>query len=32
VEIAVPEGAKLLLLRVTDAAFNVVTYDLSGEL
>lgn len=32
VEIEVPAGARLLLLRATDAAFNVVTYDLSGEL
>lgn len=26
--VAAPEGAQLLLLRVTDAAFNVVTFDL----
>ena len=31
-EVAVPEGAKLLLLRATDAAFNVITYDLSDRL
>ena len=31
-EVAVPEGAKLLLLRATDAAFNVVTFDLSDRL
>ncbi|HUF78152.1 MAG TPA: hypothetical protein VMR44_04470 [Thermoanaerobaculia bacterium] len=31
-EIEVPEGARLLLLRATDAAFNVQTFDLSGEL
>src|SRR5690606_31136805 len=28
-ELAVPEGARLVLLRVTDAAFNTVTFDLS---
>jgi hypothetical protein len=31
-ELAVPEGAKLLLLRLTDAAFNTVTFDLSDRL
>ncbi len=31
-EIPVPNGAKLLLLRVTDAALNVATYDLSARL
>lgn len=32
VEVEAPDGAKLLLLRATDAAFNVVTYDLSSQL
>ena len=27
--VEVPEGTRLLLLRVLDAAFNVVTFDLS---
>ena len=31
-EIEVPAGTRLLLLRVTDAAFNVQTYDLSDQL
>ncbi len=31
-EIPVPDGAKLLLLRATDAAQNVATYDLSSKL
>jgi hypothetical protein len=31
-EVAVPESAELLLLQVMDAAFNVVTFDLSEEL
>lgn len=31
-ELAVPTGARLLLLRVTDAAFNTVTFDLSDRL
>lgn len=31
-ELAVPEGARLVLLRVTDAAFNTVTFDLSDRL
>lgn len=31
-EVEVPDGATLLLLRATDAAFNVVTYDLSDRL
>lgn len=31
-ELTVPEGAKLLLLRVTDAAFNTVTFDLTDRL
>ncbi len=31
-EIEVGEGARLLLLRLTDAAYNVVTHDLSGTL
>jgi hypothetical protein len=30
--IAPPEGARLLLVRVTDAAFNTVTFDLTGKL
>lgn len=30
--IEVPEGARLVLLRVTDAAFNTVTFDLSDRL
>jgi hypothetical protein len=29
--LAPPAGARLVLLRVMDAAFNVVTFDLSGE-
>lgn len=32
VEIPVPDGARLLLLRVTDAAYNVMTFDLSDRL
>jgi hypothetical protein len=31
-EIEVPAGARLLLLRATDAAFNVQTFDLSEHL
>ncbi len=31
-QIPIPEGAKLLILRCTDAAHNVITFDLSGEL
>lgn len=31
-EIPVPDGARLLLLRTVDAAFNVVTFDLTDEL
>ena len=31
-DLAVPEGARLVLLRVTDAAFNTVTFDLSDRL
>ncbi len=31
-ELEVPEGARLVLLRVTDAAFNVTTFDLSDRL
>ncbi len=31
-EVPVPEGTKLLLLRATDAALNVATYDLSAKL
>ena len=31
-EIPVPDGAKLLLLRATDAASNVATYDLSAKI
>ncbi len=31
-ELEVPEGARLVLLRVTDAAFNVTTFDLSERL
>ena len=30
-ELEVPEGARLVLLRVTDAAHNVTTFDLSDE-
>jgi hypothetical protein len=30
-ELEVPEGARLVLLRVTDAAFNVTTFDLSEK-
>lgn len=30
-EVEVPEGARLVLLRVTDAAFNVTTFDLSDR-
>jgi hypothetical protein len=30
--VAAPEGAKLVILRVVDAAFNTVTFDLAAEL
>lgn len=31
-EVTLPEGARLLLLRVTDAAWNLTTFDLTPEL